>query len=113
MAPHDCGLPASAYERRGGKALYDTRKVADTHISPILGKLSVNKLTTRKIENWHHGVAEAPSRLRSKRGGVAKFRPLDRSADGVRKRRATANRVLTVLKGGFKSRMEGRPRGCG
>ncbi len=106
MAPHEGPYTVAnavaaylkAYERRGGKAIYDTRRAADTHILPALGSAPVVKLTARKIEDWHHTLAEAPARVRSKRGGEPKYRKLDRSADSVRKRRATANRVLTVLK---------------
>jgi integrase len=87
-----------AYERRGGKALQDTRTKADTHILPELGSLAVAKLTARKIEDWHHRLAETPARLRTKEGGEPQYRKIDRSAEGVRKRRATANRLLTVLK---------------
>jgi integrase len=88
----------TAYERRGGKSLYTTRLVAETHIRPALGALQVSKLTAKRIEDWHHGLADQPSRLRSKRGGKQNHRKADRSADGIRKRRATANRILTVLK---------------
>ena len=106
LAPHEgpytvndaLAAYVKAYERRGGKALYDTRRAADTHIVPELGALPVSKLTTGKIEDWLHGLAETPARLRAKRGGEPRYRRLDRSAEGVRKRRATANRVLTVLK---------------
>jgi hypothetical protein len=31
----------AAYERRGGKAVYDTRKAAETHILPALGCVAV------------------------------------------------------------------------
>jgi integrase len=87
-----------AYERRGGKALQDTHTKVYTHILPQIGSLPLAKLTTRKIEDWHHRLAEAPARVRSRRGAEPKFRRVDRSSEGVRKRRATANRVLTVLK---------------
>src|SRR4029077_16709213 len=50
------------------------------------------------IEDWHHRLAETPARLRTKNGGEPQSRKIDRSAEGVRKRRATANRVLTVPK---------------
>jgi integrase len=106
MAPHDGPYTVQdaldaylkAYERRGGKALYDTRRAAETHILPALGSIAVVKLTARKIEDWHHSLAEAPARLRSKPGADRKYRKLGRDAESVRKRRATANRVLTVLK---------------
>jgi integrase len=87
-----------AYERRGGKAVYHARRVAETHILPTLGTVAVAKLTARKIEDWHRGLAEKPALARSKPGRKPNHRNADKSADGIRKRRATANRILTVLK---------------
>jgi integrase len=87
-----------AYERRGGKSLYTTRKAAETHILPALGDVHVRRLTARKIEAWLHALSEQKPRLRTKPGAKQNFRKADTSADGIRKRRATANRVLTLLK---------------
>jgi integrase len=87
-----------AFERRGGKSVYDARRAAATHILPVLGSLQVAKLTAKRIEDWHHDLAEKAPRVRSRSGEKPKHREADKSADGVRKRRATANRILTVLK---------------
>jgi integrase len=86
------------YERRGGKAVYDARRTAETHILPVLGSSQVAKLTAKRIEDWHHGLAEKPALARSRPGRKPNHRKADRSAEGIRKRRATANRILTVLK---------------
>jgi len=45
-----------AYERRGGKAVYDARRTVEAHILPSLGGITVAKLTARKITDWHHGL---------------------------------------------------------
>jgi integrase len=87
-----------AYEQRGGKAVYDARRTAERHILPAVGTALVGKLTAKKIEDWHHGLATKPALARSKPGRKPNHRKADKSADGVRKRRATANRILTVLK---------------
>jgi integrase len=87
-----------AFERRGGKRVQATRQQAELHILPALGPLQVVRLTTRRVEEWHHGLAERPALLRSKPGRKPNHRKADRTAEGIRKRRATANRVLTVLK---------------
>jgi integrase len=63
-----------------------------------LGALPLTKLTARKVEDWHHGLAEKAALVRTKVGHKPNHRKADRSADGTRKRRATANRILTVLK---------------
>jgi integrase len=55
-------------------------------------------LTAKKVEDWHQDLAEKPARARTKRGRKQNHRKADKSADGIRKRRATANRILTVLK---------------
>jgi integrase len=86
------------FEARGGKSVYDTRRTAQTHILPALGTTLVGKLTTKKIEDWHRGIAAKAALVRSKAGRKRNHREADKSTDGVRKRRATANRILTVLK---------------
>ena len=47
--------------RRGGKSVYHARRAAETHILPPLGSMQVTKLTARRIEDWHHGLAEKPA----------------------------------------------------
>jgi integrase len=87
-----------AYQRRGGKALYDTTRAAEAHILPLLASNPVAKLTARKIADWHHGLAEKRARTRTKPGRKQNYRKAESGPDAVRKRRATANRVLSVLK---------------
>ena len=87
----------SAYERRGGKSLYSTRKAAETHIVPVLGNVQIRNLTARKIETWHHALSEKQPRVRTKAGREQRYREMN-GRDAGRKRRATANRVFTVLK---------------
>jgi integrase len=86
------------FEGRGGRSVYETRRVAETHILPALGSVLVGKLTGKRIEDWHRGLSTKPALARSKPGRKPNHRKADRSADGIRKRRATANRILTVLK---------------
>jgi hypothetical protein len=52
------------------------------------------------MEDWHHGLAEKPALARSskKPGKKPNHRKADKSTDGIRRRRATANRILTVFK---------------
>jgi integrase len=87
-----------ALKRRGGKSVYHSRRAAVTHILPALGSLPIAKLTAKRIEDWHRSLAEKPPLARSKPGHKPNHRKADGSADGIRKRRATANRVMTVLK---------------
>jgi integrase len=88
----------TAYERRGGRAVYHARRAAETHILPAFGTTPIAKLTARKIEDWHQGLAEKPALARSKPGKKPNYRRPDKSPDGIRRRRATANRILSILK---------------
>lgn len=81
-----------------GKSVAATRSRIDAIIKPELGNEEVRDLTRKTIASWHERRAAAPARLRtSKKATVANFRPTE-GDEAVRKRRATANRDLTVLK---------------
>jgi integrase len=88
------------YEARGGKDLTNLRSIVTSHILPTLGALDTAKLTTRRLRDWHHGLATAPKMVRTAKGAAErktqKFNPRDPEA--VRRRRSRANRILTVLK---------------
>jgi integrase len=58
----------------------------------------LDRLTKGKIVAWHQKIAETPPRLRTKAGAAPKHRAADSSPEAVRRRRSTANRVLTILK---------------
>lgn len=79
------------------KGTTSTRSVINTHILPSLGTREVAKLTPIHIRAWHEKLALAPARLRSTPGGEINSRATS-GADGKRSRRATANRIFTVLK---------------
>lgn len=87
-----------AYERKGGRSLYHARRIAEVHVIPALGNVPLSKLTAKRLEDWHQSIAEKPARLRTKPGRKQNERKLDKSPEGIRRRRATANRILTVLK---------------
>ncbi len=81
------------------KSARDARYRADALILPELGQVEVSKLTAQSIRNWLRKLAETPARLRTKVGSEQRYQKLPKSdADAVRRRRATANRTLTVLK---------------
>jgi len=86
------------YKRRGRKALARLEWTIKAHIKPELGDTPVEKLTRRRIEGWHANLAETPPRLRTKAGKRQKHMEPDYTPDGIRRRRSTANRVLTILK---------------
>jgi integrase len=87
-----------SYAKRG-KGVSAALSAANLHIRPAFGVLPVGRLTTKRLRDWHHAIADKPRQARGKRGGVPKdAKQRGGSRDAVRKRRATANRILTVLK---------------
>lgn len=82
-----------------GKPTADTRQRAEAFILPSMGELEVAKLTTAVIRKWLRDLAETPARLRTAKGAQQpRLREKSDDPEAVRRRRATANRTLTVLK---------------
>jgi integrase len=86
------------YKRRGGKAIDRLDWSAGAWIKSEIGAIVLDRLTKGKIVAWHQKIAETPPRLRPKAGAAPKHRAADSSPEAVRRRRSTANRVLTILK---------------
>ena len=80
------------------KAPGSARDKADAHILAALGDVEVAKLTTKRLRAWLKTVAESPARLRTAKGKAQKFKAAATEEDEKRARRATANRVWTVLR---------------
>lgn len=87
-----------SYRRRGGKALDKMESEARTYILPDLDALALAKLSKGRIEKWHEGIATSPPRVRSAKEKASRLRAAGTGPEFSRKRRATANRALTVLK---------------
>lgn len=86
------------YKARGGKAHRTTETTANAHIVPALGAVTICALSAKRIRDWHHGLAATARRIRTSKDKPQKLRKMDAGADSLRKRHATANRVLTILK---------------
>jgi integrase len=86
----------SDYVARGGKAFTATKQAADAHIAPELGHLPAGRLTRDRLKMWLRALAATPARLRSK--GEQRYRDTEGDPDAARRRRASANRVFTILK---------------
>jgi integrase len=84
------------------KSAIDARYKANALILPALGDEECAKLTADKIRSWLKNTAESGPRLRTKRGSAPKHRAAPQGEDAQlearRKRQATANRVLTILR---------------
>jgi integrase len=83
-----------------GKSGYDSRKRAEVHILPELGKVEVSSLTTKRLRDWHVDLARQAPRLRTRPGKKQNHRKREGAEpeEWRRQRRASANRCLTILK---------------
>jgi integrase len=80
-------------------AIRTSRASSDAHIIPSLGHLDISKLTHGRVKAWRDSIASAPPRIRTREGKEQGFRDVDMDdPDIMRQRRATANRILTILK---------------
>jgi integrase len=87
------------YRRRGAKGAEVIESVVGRNVLPALGELPVHKLTTRRLADWHRSIAERPRYWRSRKGTPPNTAAFDRKdPEAVRRRRASANRVLTYLR---------------
>lgn len=86
--------------REGEGARSDVRSSFNAHISPQLGKLRVADLTTERLRTWRDALSKQPKRFRtgssSKENRIVVIDPADE--EGMRRRRDSTNRILTVLK---------------
>ena len=84
--------------RTRGRGLRTMQYSIDAHILPALGGIEVSELTYSKIKQWHRRLAETPARLRSGRFGQQRYRPEPQTPDHARRRKVTANKILTILR---------------
>jgi hypothetical protein len=80
--------------RKSGR---EGRYAADAFILPALGGIEVAALTTDQIQTWLTKLAKAPARIRTKKGRRQQFKT-QTHPENSRRRKSTANRILTVLK---------------
>lgn len=73
------------------------RYAAEAFILPTFGKVEIASLTADQIRAWLTALANTPARVRSKKGEAQRYRATD-DPEHERRRKASANRILTVLK---------------
>jgi integrase len=95
-----------------GKDIQSAKYRIEALIRPALGHIEVAQLTKKQVRDWLNARAAAPVRLRTRRNAEAQNeRVVDvDDPDAVRKRRATANRDLTVLKAALNRAADDRER---
>jgi len=81
------------WHRVNGKSYEQTKASVFAHIIPHFDKQLVSSLKTSQISRWHRSLADEPIRRRGKSIEIDLKDPI-----AIRKRKATANRILTVLK---------------
>lgn len=73
--------------------------ISDAFIIPALGHIELAKLTHGRVKAWRDALANAAPRKRTKVGKPQAYRTFDANdPDALRRRQASANRILTVLK---------------
>jgi integrase len=83
--------------------VYDANNRAAALILPALGDERVEALTAARLRKWLDDLARSPVRLRTRSGERQRYADRDDSEDGRRRRRASANRTLAVLKAALNS----------
>jgi integrase len=80
-------------------AVQGAKYVFDAWILPELGSIQIEKLTTDRLNRWRNKLAMQPKRVRKK---LTATEPATRETpddeDARRARKATANRILTMVK---------------
>lgn len=90
--------------RENRKAIEATEVTIRAHIRPALGNRPIAELTAEELKDWRDKLARAKARRRTARGKAQEHkRERDTATDedkdeAKRARRATANRILAVLK---------------
>jgi integrase len=77
-----------------GRDIGDATSRTNLHILPVLGDRDCVDLTTEALRKWHRNLANSPPRRRTRSGDSPNYG--DRG--DKRRRQASANRVLTILK---------------
>lgn len=81
-----------------GRDLLNTRRRIEALIRLPMGSIELAKLTSKQIVDWHSAMAAAPALLRSAIGKAQNVRLTADTDEARRRRRSSANRVLTILK---------------
>ncbi|MGZ4853476.1 MAG: tyrosine-type recombinase/integrase [Halobacteriota archaeon] len=83
----------------GRSSYHDTRKRLEAFVLPVFGDKRVDELDADEIRQWHRSIAKTLARTRTKKGAKQAYRPGDLTEPEIaRKRQASANRCLALLK---------------
>jgi integrase len=82
---------------RAQSATKGMRYSVNAHILPTLGHIELAKLTREQLQRWRDDLARKSARVRTRSGEPQCHRARSDDADVGRARRASANRIRTVL----------------
>jgi integrase len=86
------------FRATGRKSIKETEASVNAFILPRLGDEEVATLTAARLRKWLAEIAASPPRLRTRPGQRQNVRDTSDDPEASRRRCATANRILTVLK---------------
>lgn len=81
-----------------GKSKERAEYSIEAYLRPAFGSKEITKLTSKQIADWHRELAEEKPRKRSQQGIVSYREIKEEGTDYKRKRKSSANRILTILK---------------
>jgi integrase len=85
------------FKQAQGQSITDLISRARVHILPPLGDLAASELTAEQLRRWLAALAATPAQTRPKEN-KPQYQKEPVTDEDVRRRRASANRVLTYLK---------------
>lgn len=94
----DCIEQYLAWMEAHRKSASDARYRANAIILPTLGDIVCEKLSSQDVRKWLEAQVKTPARMRTAPGTAQQFRLQSSTAESQRRRRATLNRTLTVLR---------------
>jgi integrase len=80
------------------KSVADARNRVDNLIRPRLGQMLVSELMRDEITKWRNAIAIRPRHVRGKKGQASRALAAPTTDDEKRRRHASANRTLTILR---------------
>ncbi len=93
---------------KSAKPVRDARYIFENSVLPELGHLLIETLTTDRLVRWRNALAARPMGVRKKRtASIRATRAVANTDEARRKRNATANRSLTMLKAALNRAFQG------
>jgi integrase len=86
------------YLEMHGKSAQRAQYCIEAYIRNEFGSILVSNLQSKKISDWHKKLVDDKPRKRAKKGKISFNNEATKEDDYLRKRKATANRILTILK---------------